>query len=113
MERRMMLQAMVDRRSAEERAAAPLPLQQPDLEDDEATLIMNWGSEVDDMNMKIYYVNAYSSDSYTMADENNTHPNDPAKLSPRHPARRTPPARTTHDANPKKNTIEKPLKTQN
>ena len=35
MERRMMLQAMVDRRSAEERAAAPLPLQQPDLEDDE------------------------------------------------------------------------------
>ena len=43
----------------------------PDLEDDEATLIMNWGSEVDDMNMKIYYVNAYSSDSYTMADENN------------------------------------------
>ena len=35
MERRMMLQAMVDRRSAEDRAASPLSLQQPDLEDDE------------------------------------------------------------------------------
>ena len=35
MERRMMLQAMVDRRSAEERANAPAPLQQPDIEDDE------------------------------------------------------------------------------
>ena len=34
-ERRMMLQAMVDRRSAEDRAASPGPLQQPDLEDDE------------------------------------------------------------------------------
>ena len=35
MERRMMLQAMVDRRSAEERADAPTPLQQPDVEDDD------------------------------------------------------------------------------
>ncbi|MED5320701.1 MAG: NAD(+) kinase [Cyanobacteriota bacterium] len=34
-ERRMMLQAMVDRRSAEDRAASPGLLQQPDLEDDE------------------------------------------------------------------------------
>ena len=34
-ERRMMLQAMVDRRSAEERTASPGLLQQPDLEDDE------------------------------------------------------------------------------
>ena len=35
MERRMMLQAMVDRRSAEERAEGPTPLQQPDVEDDD------------------------------------------------------------------------------
>ena len=34
-ERRMMLQAMVDRRSAEDRASSPGLLQQPDLEDDE------------------------------------------------------------------------------
>ena len=34
-ERRMMLQAMVDRRSAEERADGPSPLQQPDIEDDD------------------------------------------------------------------------------
>ena len=34
-ERRMMLQAMIDRRSAEERADSPTPLQQPDVEDDE------------------------------------------------------------------------------
>ena len=34
-ERRMMHQAMVDRRSAEDRAASPGPLQQPELEDDE------------------------------------------------------------------------------
>ena len=34
-ERRLMLQAMVDRRSAEERADSPALLQQPDIEDDE------------------------------------------------------------------------------
>ena len=34
-ERRMMLQAMVDRRCAEERADSPAPLLQPELEDDE------------------------------------------------------------------------------
>ena len=35
MERRMMLQAMVDRRCAAERAEGPAVLQQPDVEDDE------------------------------------------------------------------------------
>ena len=34
-ERRLMLQAMVDRRSAEERADSPAPLLQPDVEDDD------------------------------------------------------------------------------
>ena len=47
MERRMMLQAMVDRRSAEERAAAPLPLQQPDLEDDEVSPTCTLELEID------------------------------------------------------------------
>ena len=43
----------------------------PDLDAGEATLTPNWGSQVDNMGMKLYYVSAYSSDEYLMADVNN------------------------------------------
>ena len=42
----------------------------PDLSTGEAMITLGWGNQVDDMNLKVYYVNAYSSDEYTMADKN-------------------------------------------
>jgi len=43
----------------------------PNLEYGQAMISLNWGTEVEDMDLKLFYVNAYSSDEYTMADENN------------------------------------------
>ena len=43
----------------------------PNLEYGQAMISLNWGTEVEDMDLKLFYVNAYSSDEYTMADESN------------------------------------------
>ena len=43
----------------------------PDLSTGESMITLNWGSKVEDMNLKVYYVNAYSADEYTMTDANN------------------------------------------
>ena len=43
----------------------------PNLDYGQVMISLNWGSEVEDMDLKLFYVNAYSSDEYTMADESN------------------------------------------
>ena len=43
----------------------------PSLEDGQSMITLNWGSNVEDMNLKMYYVDAYNSEEYSMADEYN------------------------------------------